>query len=289
MSRQGLRRSLGAVILLLLAASAIYGGGFFGVRDRLPPPATKTKASPFTPVAQNAPSGSASSVRRSQPYWVPLERFEGMGPLTTPPFAVDSRALQWRAEWRCDRGRLQIQPERPSGQDEGHRLADTDSCPESGTGVSVADGDFRLDVKAEGRWVARVEQQVDVPLIEPPTPEMTSRASRVVADGDVYDIDENGEGSVRLYREPDGSVSLRLERFYVTPNVDLEIRFSELARPESTKQVAEAPHKDMMFLKATTGSMNYRIPAGAFNDRIRSVVIWCEITRNAYAAASLDT
>ncbi len=286
MSRQTVRASLGAFILLIMAASAIYGGGFFGIRDRLAPPATKTQAGAFTPVDQNAPAGSAQSVRKSQPYWRPVKRFEGEGPRTTAAFELDPSALQWRVKWRCERGDLTIQPQRPSGEDEGHEVAETDACPHRGEGLSVQTGTFQLGVQTEGRWVAQVEEQVDVPLIEAPAPEMTGPNARMVNSGKFYDIDEQGEGMVKLYRASDGSISLRLDRFYATPNVDLEIRFSELERPTSTEQVAEAPFEDIVFLKATTGSMNYRIPAGAL-DRIRSVVIWCDITSNAYAAASL--
>lgn len=288
MTRQSARRSFGVLILVVMAASAVYGGGFFGLRERFSPPSSRTTASPFgTAIDQDAAPRPVAS-RRSQPYWVPVSRFQGTGPLTTPVFAVDRQALQWRVRWRCERASFGIQPQRPSGEAYGHQLADADACPKAGVGQSVASGQFKLDVRAEGAWQAQVEQQVDVPLVEPPTPAMTSRDSRVVASGRFYGIDEKGTGSVKIYRERDGSTSLRLGNFYVTPNVDLAIRFSELERPKSTEQVARAPFKDIVFLKATAGSMNYRIPPGALSDRVRSVVIWCEeITNNAYAAARL--
>lgn len=286
--RERLRRPLGALILLVMALSAIYGGGFFGVRDRFPPPATRTQAGPFGPaIGQAEGSARQASTRRSQPYWRPLERFTGTGPLATPAFSIDDRALQWRVKWRCERGRFRIQPQRPSGDDFGHALADTDACPRQDTGVSAASGGFRLNVQAAGPWEARVEQQLDVPLVEPPTPEMTSPASRVAAAGDFYDIDEHGLGKVEVHRHRDGSATLRLEGFYVTPNLDLELRLSHLERPKTTEEVVDAPYRDVGFLKATAGSMNYRLPPGALSDRVRSVVIWCEITHNAYAAATL--
>jgi hypothetical protein len=40
-------------------------------------------------------------------------------------------------------------------------------------------------------------------------------------------------------------------------------------------------------LKATAGSMNLRVPDGVDLGRYRSIVIWCEITHNAYASAPL--
>ena len=287
MSRERLRRALGGLILLVMAASAVYGGGFFGVRERFPPPASTTTASPFGAVNQGgAPTGPVR-LRRSQPYWRTVKRFSGAGPLTTPTFAIDPRALQWRVAWRCERGRFRVQPQRPSGADQGHPLADADACPREDEGLSVARGQFKLAVQAEGPWEAKVEQQVDVPLVEPPAPEMTSPKASMVAAGRFYDIDEDGVGTVKIYRARDGSVSLRLDDFYVTPNVDLEIRFSELERPRTTEDVVRARFRDVVFLKATAGSMNYRIPPGALSRRVRSVVIWCEITHNAYAAASL--
>ena len=288
MSRRTLRRSLGGLILVAMALSAAYGGGFFGLRDRFPPPASRTPASPFgSPVDPDAAARPAR-YRRSQPYWREVARFSGTGPATTPPVAIDPRALQWRVAWRCQRGDFRIQPRRPGAEAHGHRLADA-TCPAQGRGTSVARGRFQLEVGSAGPWQARVEQQLDVPLVEPPIPEMTARGTRMVARGEFYDIDEDGLGRVEVYRHRSGSLSLRLEDFYVTPNVDLEIRFSELERPRTTKEIARAPFENVVFLKATTGSMNYRLPPDAFGPRVRSVVIWCELTHNAYAAASLRT
>lgn len=286
-----MRRSLGALILLIMAATAVYGGDVFGLRERLPPPATRIAASaadPFIPVEQDVPRGEAS-VRRSDPYWVPVQRFEGSGPRITPTFPIDPLALQWRVNWRCQKGPLRIQPQGPSGQNDGGPLAETDACPQTGSALNVGSGQFRLAVQTPGRWVAEVEQQVDVPLVEPPTPRMTAQGTRMVASGQFYGIDRESEGTVKLFRHEDGSASLRLDDFYVSPNVDLEIRFSEAKRPQTTEQVTDAPYEDVAFLKATAGDMNYRIPPGMLNDQVRSVVIWCEtITNNAYAAASLQ-
>lgn len=286
MNSDALRRWLGFFLLTLLAASAVYGGDFFGVRDRLTPPATKVDVSPFESTDPDARARAGSS-RRSQPYWRPVTRFTGSGPATTRAFTIGPAAIQWRARWRCERNAFEIQPLRPPGRAYGHALAQADDCPQNGTGFSVARGRFEIDVQATGSWTADVEEQVDVPLIEPPATGMTSPGSRRVASGRFYGIDEDGEGSVEIFRQADGSVSLRLEDFYVTPNIDLEIRLSELPRPETTKQVRDAPFKDIVFLRATSGEMNYRIPRDAFTDRVRSVVLWCEITGNAYAAASL--
>lgn len=37
-----------------------------------------------------------------------------------------------------------------------------------------------------------------------------------------------------------------------------------------------------------SANMNYEVPANVDLSRYKSIVIWCEITRNAYAAASIQ-
>lgn len=271
-----------------MAAGVVSAGDLFDARERLPSSDRQTTKSPFgSAVARGDEAASATSRRRSQPYWVTVRRFAGAGPLTTPIFAIDERALQWRVVWRCQRARLLIRPERPSGDDLGRPLAQAKECPARGEGRSVAQGAFRLRVAAGGPWQAAVEEQLDVPLIEPPTAAMRDPQTRVVARGRLYGIDEEGSGTVTVYQEPDGALSLRLADFYVTPDVDLRIVLSSLERPTGTRQVEEAPHRNAAFLKATAGSLNLRLPTGALRREMQSVVIWSEITRNAYAAASL--
>ena len=41
-------------------------------------------------------------------------------------------------------------------------------------------------------------------------------------------------------------------------------------------------------LKATVWSMNYEVPRDIDISKYQSIVIWCEITGNAYPAASIQ-
>lgn len=271
-----------------MAAGVIYAGDPFGDRGQRPSADGQTGQSPFGPAVDRGDVAvRATGRRRSQPYWVPVRRFAGRGPLTTPAFAVDERALQWRVVWRCRRAPLLILPQPATGEQQGRPLARAERCPARGEGRSVAGGGFRLRIAAGGPWQARVEEQLDAPLTQPPTAAMRDARTRVVARGEIYGIDEEGSGSVTVFREPDGALSLRLADLYVTPNVDMRIRLSSLERPASTRQVAQAPHRDVASLKATAGSMNVSLPAGALRTGVRSVVIWSDTTRNAYAAARL--
>ena len=289
MTRRARRAAIGVIALAALAVGGIYVGDPFGVREPRSSPSGQGGQSPFGPAVDRGDGAAPGTARRrSQPYWVPIRRFAGRGPLITPAFPVDERALQWRVTWRCQRAPLLILPQRRTGE-QGRPLAQAERCPARGEGRSVAGGTFRLRVAAGGPWQARVEQQFDVPLVEPPTAAMRDPRTRVVARGDIYGIDEEGSGSLTVFREPDGALSLRLADFYVTPNVGLQIRLSSLERPTSTRQVEQAPHRDVAALKATAGSINLRLPAGVLRTEVRSVVIWSEITRNAYAAARLGS
>lgn len=77
---------------------------------------------------------------------------------------------------------------------------------------------------------------------------------------------------------------MRLEDFYVSPNVDLEIRLSALPVPTSTAEVQAAPFQEVAFLTATAGAMNHFLPPATDLSAFGTVVIWCEPLEQAYAA-----
>ncbi|MEX2660163.1 MAG: DM13 domain-containing protein [Acidimicrobiales bacterium] len=286
-----LRLAVGAVVLVAMGASAAYSANVEGLRDRFPPPATRLA----TPAAAPSPAGvpdpgvaAATDLRsRSQPWWQAVTTFSGEGATTTETFTVDGGALQWRVTWRCSAGSFEVTPV-DAGGDALRSLASAGSCPEEGVGYSVRTGAHTLEVEAAGAWELTVEQQVDVPLVEPPLPEMTAPGAEVVATATMYDVDRVGTGTARIFRLPDGRHVLRLEDFFVSINSDLEIWLSEAAHPRTTPEAAAAPHEQVSFLTATTGSMNYELPAGVDLSRFASIVIWCELTSNAYAAATLQ-
>ncbi|MDP9401736.1 MAG: DM13 domain-containing protein [Actinomycetota bacterium] len=292
MRASGAKRLAGLVIVVVMAGSAAYSANTFGVRDRFAPPATKLgdrkAAGPVADPTGATPTTSPSAVdSRSQPWWQPVVTQSGTGATTTPTFAIDTHALQWRTVWRCEAGPFSVVPVRASGDALRRPLAEVGTCPEGGgTGYSVTPGSFSLRIAAAGPWEVTVEQQVDVPLVEDLTPEMKAPDATVEATYEVYNVDRVGRGVIKLYRLGDGRRVLRLEDFFVSINSDLEIRLSELARPTSTDDIAKAAVRDIVPLKATTGAMNYPLPHDVDLKRFRSIVIWCELTRNAYAAAA---
>lgn len=224
---------------------------------------------------------------RSQPWWKPVTTFRGDANVTTEAFEIEGEALQWRARWKCESGTLTAVPvKQPGGP--GRPLASRAACSGTeGSGFSTQTGRFAIQVTAAGPWELTVEQQVDHPLVEDAMPEMAQ--ATVVSTATLYNVDRTVKGTARVYRLPDGRHAIRLEDFFVTANIDLEIRLSELPEPKSTDEVVSAPFVDVAFLKATVGSMNYVVPPEIDPARFQSIVIWCDITHNAYGAGRLQS
>lgn len=275
--------------LVALAATAIYGGDLFGVRERLGSPATpvprpvalsRTAGDQAAATPVTATSEPAKTVLRSQPWWQGVRTLNGTG-AATATFPIDSGALQWRAKWTCRSGHLVARV--AAGP---HPLVDA-ACPGTGTGYATRTGATSLAISADGPWQVQVDQQVDVPLVEAPLAAMTAPGAKAVATAALYGIDQSGSGRITVYHLADSSYSLRLDDFFITPNVDLEIRFSPLPAPHTTDAYLGAPSVAVAPLDVTTGSINFAVPAAVDPTRYASVVIWCPLIRSAYAAATL--
>lgn len=276
-----IRRVASGAGLLVLAACLVVAADLFGARAALfgsatPPP----RASAFSRV--DASGVAQKSVLRSQPWWQQVGRYHGTGASAAGVFGIADGAIQWRVTWSCEKGRFIV---RAAG--EAHALID-EPCAGRRTTELTRIPSEGLQVQADGRWTADVEQQVDVPLVERPLAAMTAPGASTVASGRFYRIDQVGRGRVTIYRLADGRYALRLDDFYVTANVDLEIRLSPLRRPRTTRQYLALPARLVAPLDVTTGSMNFVVPAGVDPRRYRSVVIWCPLITSAYAAATLD-
>lgn len=276
---------------MALLTSALFGANVGGVRERLLGSETPTARPAAAARGPEATAGSApatpqteppakETVLRSQPWWQGVAKLEGTGS-TTAAVTVDGGAIQWRVKPTCQAGRLVV---RAPGQS---RAVVDAACPDGPTGYGSRTGAMSLDVTADGPWQLQVEQQVDVPLSEPPLPAMAAPGTVVAAAGSLYRVDQVGTGKVTLYRLADRSYALRLDDFFVTANVDLELQLSTLDAPRTTEEVSNARSPSIAALDVTAGSLNFTLPPTLDPTRYRSLVIWCERTRNAYAAATL--
>jgi hypothetical protein len=276
-----LRRASVTLGLLILVASAMLGGDLFGLRERVfgtATPEPRSAASGF--VAVKGTGRGPKTVLRSQPWWQHVRELSGGGP-STAPLSIDRGAIQWRAVWTCMHGRLVVRDPRQAVP-----VVDA-TCPGTGAGSAVRTGPTMLRVRADGPWKLRVDQQVDVPLDQAPLPAMTAPGTARAATGTFRRIDQSGIGRATMYRMAGGGYVLRLTGFYVTPNVDLELRLSPLEAPRTTHEFRSAPSVRVADLPITAGSLNFRVPHDVNPARYRSLVIWCPPAHSAYAFAPL--
>jgi hypothetical protein len=282
-----IRRLLAAGAACALVATAC-GGGADSDSAGTKTVNTRPSATPTTGAGTNfdTPPPSAPGTRRSQPYWTPVATLEGSGASTTKAFTIDAGALQWRVSWHCESAPFTIVGVNAAGQESRRKLADALSCPKDGEGFSADKGAQTLKVSTGGPWKVSVEQQVDTPLIEPAPAGLAS--AKVLGTASVYNVDREGQGTAKIYELPNGTRLIRLEDFFVSINSDLELRLSERPNPKSTDDAVNSPWKLVAPLKATVGTMNYEIPKDVDVSKYQSIVIWCEITRNANAAASIQ-
>lgn len=278
-------RALGWLLLLPLIAAALFGGNLLGVRDRVFPAPTKLSTTTLNNAAGQAVSGE--NELPAEPYWVPLTTSTSSGTgngTTTVTIAAD--ALQWKVDWQCDSGTISIDARRAGAASQ--PIAQAEACSGSGEGFGVDSGTFTLAITTSSRWSVSVQQELDRPQVSPPLPAMTAPGSALLASGTFYGIDQQGQGTVRIYRLADGSTALRLENFYVTPNTDFVIRLSPLPHPSSTPDFQASPSVDVALLPITAGSMNFSIPSNIDPRAYHSVVIWCQRLISAYAGATLQ-
>jgi len=241
----------------------------------------RTTSDPFVEVSKQ-PSLTRAA-RRASPRWARVARLTGRAP-STHAVPIARGAIQWRARWRCSSGRLALavtpqprsSPERSGGR-----------CPGSGEATWVQTGAQRLRVDARGSWRVIVEQQIDTPLDEPVLPAMRAPGTRLLKSAAFYSVERQGRGRALLYRLAGGRGALRLENFRTSTNTDLFVWLSTARRPQTTKQVTQAPRVSRLTaLKSTAGGQNYLLPRGLDLDRIRSVAIWCVPIQIVYTVAA---
>jgi len=145
-------------------------------------------------VGSTAPGpGPAGGPAKVAPRWEPVAAFAGTGDQRTAGFEIGAGAIQWRVTVSCTGGAVRVGLDR-----EPAALAELSHCPAKAFGFSIRTGPAALDVAATGTWEVVVDQQVDSPVVEPLLAGM-SDATRL-AHGDFYGIDQQGSGTVALYR-----------------------------------------------------------------------------------------
>jgi hypothetical protein len=261
-----------ALALVTAAVLAVVPAGCAG------PPERGAAFDPFGDVRSAVPTEDRS--QRAAPRWEEVASLTGNGSQALT-FDVDQGALQWRVTWTCDSGPVTV------AERGGEELGAGD-CPADGQGYGITTGPVAVSIDNPGTWEAVVEQQVDTPLSEPPLQAMRRQGARVVARGEFLRVERRGEGEALLYRLPNGRHALRFEGFATLASTDLFVWLSESENPETSADAYTAPYVELAELRSTAGEQNYLLPRDVDVDAIRSIVLWCEPVRIAYAAAVLS-
>ena len=96
-----------------------------------------------------------------------------------------------------------------------------------------------------------------------------------------------GSGEATIYRGPDGSHLLRLEKFKVTNGPDLRVILSPSPAPESRDDVHQSGYVELGSLKGNVGNQNYEIPADVDVNTLSSVIIYCSPFQVVFSVAPL--
>jgi hypothetical protein len=282
-------RTLPWLALTAILVAAVFGADPLSVRERLfggqTPKAVRPAVSRVSAGDTTVPGATTTlppkTIVRSYPWWQDITTFAGAGSSNPSTFSVDPGAIQWRVMYSCQAGQMTV-----TVAGEKTPLADV-SCPQTGTVYETSTGAVKLQVAASAPWQLGISQQVDVPLVEPPTADMVASTTVAVDHGSLYGVDQSGSGKATFYRLADGSYVLRLDSFFITPNIDLELRLSPLPSPHSTSDYLSAQSVYVAPLDVTTGSINFTVPPGVSPTAYRSLVVWCPTITSAYAAATL--
>jgi hypothetical protein len=115
------------------------------------------------------------------------------------------------------------------------------------------------------------------------TPPSPTPAAAVLYEGEWRDGEpgHNGAGRVRIGRDADGKLVLRVEEFSVTNGPDLFVVLS----PDADAYAAGS--LNLGGLKATDGNFNYEIPDGTDLSQYKSAVVWCRSFDVTFAYATL--
>ncbi|MGH2773588.1 MAG: DM13 domain-containing protein [Actinomycetota bacterium] len=273
--RAGGRLALASVLMLLGAGCG---------NEKTPPTAQKTRPDPFESIRARSESPRP---KQAGPRWETVMSKSGNGD-SAIGFEVSQESIQSRVQYGCETGAIKITTE-PAPTNK-KPLAE-EQCPKQGESFFTRKGKMKLIVTAGGPWQVTVQHQVTTPLVEAPPPELTAPGARLAARGDFYSLERKSSGKALLYRLADGRLALRLEDFDTSANTDLFVWFSDVVKPENSKQAAESRYDEFAELKSTLGDQNYLVDPGTLKnlkpDEIKSVVIWCQPVRIAYAAATL--
>lgn len=123
--------------------------------------------------------------------------------------------------------------------------------------------------------------------MEEPMPPGDMAEMQILAQGGLYDLAHEGQGTATVYLLQDGSRVLRFEDFEVLNGPNLHVWLVPVDPVPDTVGVEIEGYFDLGALKGNVGNQNYPIPAEVVLADYASVVIWCVPFRVPFNAAPL--
>lgn len=111
-----------------------------------------------------------------------------------------------------------------------------------------------------------------------------------LAEGRLVSHEHPTSGLVRLVREADGAVIVRIEGLNTSDGPDLHVVVSDapvLPGTDGWHVFDKGRYVDLGSLKGNRGDANYVVPAGTDISGLNSVSIWCDRFDVSFGAASL--
>lgn len=112
----------------------------------------------------------------------------------------------------------------------------------------------------------------------------------VLARGSLISHEHDTSGLVRLVRDTDGTLIVRIEGLDTSDGPDLHVFVSDapvLPGADGWHVFDDGRHVDLGALKGNRGDANYPVPAGVDISGLDSVSIWCDRFDVSFGAAAL--
>lgn len=112
----------------------------------------------------------------------------------------------------------------------------------------------------------------------------------VLAQGRLITHEHDTAGLVRLIRNSDGTLIVRIQGLETSDGPDLHVLISDapvLPGTEGWHVFDDGRHVDLGALKGNRGDANYPVPAGVDISGLASVSIWCDRFNVSFGAAAM--
>jgi hypothetical protein len=140
-------------------------------------------------------------------------------------------------------------------------------------------------------WVDDKANDADVVAVSAPAEQGEAQQGQAgpekIFEGQTWNSYSHGEtsGVVKVYKQPDGSYTVRLENLKTSNGPDVKVVLSE--KPYDQVGSLGSDYLTLATLKGNIGDSNYTVPAGTDLTKYKSAVIWCKRFDAVFAAVPI--